>query len=467
MSQPPYPGYYGAPPVAQYPPGYGGYPPATYPGANPMLIPPPGNMMYQNQQYHQMPPPVPPQFLQVPPSGQYSMPVAQPFGQPPPPPPSQGYVLSGAARPSPLLARTGPAPPASHLLKPMTVFVSKIPNGVDDVVMRQLLDQCGRVVKWNRVINPKTEEPQNFGFCQFLGPGGLVGAIKLLSDVKLNPDSDEPGLMVKIDPKSELLCEEYSNESIAENRDEEWQVKETIIRKIIQDRLIRLAENPQASAKEKDSRVFLPVLPSRGGTGVNSIPVASKPSIPDASVTRKRERAPSPIRPKAEPEAELVEEDGKNTKKLGWKKSNITSKPSKGAPVLEAFANSAEESNVSNLYTARRERDIKPLIMDADVFWAQVPGEFDQLTSYQFVWDTIDRTAFLNGVIKTFVSQKVCDYLGQPEPDLVNFIMSLITAEKSAVEIISQIGEVFGDDSKSFVAKLWAQMVFEYLSLST
>jgi hypothetical protein len=123
-------------------------------------------------------------------------------------------MISGAARPPSLLSRsTASTVSAAHVLRPMNVFISKIPLNVDDVCLRQLLDQCGRVVKWTRMTNPVTGELRNFGFCQFLGPAGLVGAKRLLSDLKLNED-DKGGLMVKIDPKDEPICDEYIAEAI-------------------------------------------------------------------------------------------------------------------------------------------------------------------------------------------------------------------------------------------------------------
>merc|ERR1712113_946033 len=54
-----------------------------------------------------------------------------------------------------------------------------------DSVIRQLLDLCGTVTKWNRAADPNTNKLTSFGFCDFEEPQGVWRALQFLHDRQL------------------------------------------------------------------------------------------------------------------------------------------------------------------------------------------------------------------------------------------------------------------------------------------
>lgn len=77
------------------------------------------------------------------------------------------------------MARPKTAPPPPPLEKLCTLYVGKIPDGVDDPLIVRLLECCGRVTKWKRTsgLNGK---PKGFGFVDFHTADAVLRAMKLL-----------------------------------------------------------------------------------------------------------------------------------------------------------------------------------------------------------------------------------------------------------------------------------------------
>ena len=83
-----------------------------------------------------------------------------PPGVPLPPgivPPPAAPVVAPAADP----AAAAPAEPAPAK-ESTTVYVGKIPPSVDDALVRKLLDACGEVRSWKRVMDPENNT-ERFG----------------------------------------------------------------------------------------------------------------------------------------------------------------------------------------------------------------------------------------------------------------------------------------------------------------
>lgn len=165
---------------------------------------------------------------------------------------------------------------------------------------------------------------------------------------------------------------------------------------------------------------------------------------------------------------EPTDTEKSTTKRLGWKKVSITKSSAKSAvaaDVIETFAKASDQSVVSALYTARKEMEIKPLTKDPDTVRAEVPTDPDALKVFQFSWEVVDRPAFMKGPVQKVIDDRVRDYVGRAEPDLVKFILSHIVAGKSADEVAAEVKAIFGEDTTTFVLKMWSEMVFEYLML--
>ena len=168
-----------------YPPPYGmppGYPygmPPGYPPPHMMAGGPPG--AYPPPQMYGMPPMRPP--MGMPPGMPPPRPAMPPGGPPPPTPaPPPG--------PRPIPGVAGSKAPAERLC---TLYVGKIPAGVDDDELRQLLQCCGSVVKWKRQVDPASGAPKAFGFCDYSTGESVLRAMRLLASLPLGEDGGTRG----------------------------------------------------------------------------------------------------------------------------------------------------------------------------------------------------------------------------------------------------------------------------------
>jgi len=92
-----------------------------------------------------------------------------------------------------------------------TVYVGKIPPGVEDDFIRKLLEQCGRVSQWRRVSDPVTGKLKGFGFCDYESALGVLRALKILNSLKI----DQNELLLKVDEKTQKYLDDYQKKSEA------------------------------------------------------------------------------------------------------------------------------------------------------------------------------------------------------------------------------------------------------------
>merc|ERR1719424_282660 len=86
---------------------------------------------------------------------------------------------------------------------PCTVYVGRISAEISDEFLRQLLEKCGKIAKWNRAADPNTSKLTSFGFCDFEDPQGVWRALEFLHEKQLC----DKRLLVK--------CEEKAKATIA------------------------------------------------------------------------------------------------------------------------------------------------------------------------------------------------------------------------------------------------------------
>merc|ERR1712113_919648 len=76
-----------------------------------------------------------------------------------------------------------------------------------DSVIRQLLDLCGTVTKWNRAADPNTNKLTSFGFCDFEEPQGVWRALQFLHDRQLC----DKRLLVKCEEKAKQTINKWKD----------------------------------------------------------------------------------------------------------------------------------------------------------------------------------------------------------------------------------------------------------------
>ncbi|KAL7675996.1 hypothetical protein ACOME3_002255 [Neoechinorhynchus agilis] len=137
----------------------------------------------------------------------YSFPAAP--GMVPPPP----MTSSNPMQPYPLLYSSGivaSAPPTGPTLPPpppipaTTVFIGNIYERASDLMIKTMLQKCGRVINWKRVQGA-SGKLQAFGFCEYEDPESTLRCIRLLNGFLIGDQK----LLVKVDQKTTTLLNEY------------------------------------------------------------------------------------------------------------------------------------------------------------------------------------------------------------------------------------------------------------------
>ncbi|CAL8106464.1 unnamed protein product [Calicophoron daubneyi] len=85
-----------------------------------------------------------------------------------------------------------------------TVFVGNISDRAPDQLIKTLLMRCGNILSWKRVQGA-SGKLQAFGFCEYEDPESTMRCVRLLNGFTVG----EKNLLVKVDPKTEDLLNEY------------------------------------------------------------------------------------------------------------------------------------------------------------------------------------------------------------------------------------------------------------------
>ena len=93
-----------------------------------------------------------------------------------------------------------------------TLYVGKIPGGVNDEELLQLLQCCGSVVKWKRQVDPATGTPKAFGFCDFSTGESVLRAMRLLSSLPLDEGGGPVQLLLKVNADTQTFLTAYEPE---------------------------------------------------------------------------------------------------------------------------------------------------------------------------------------------------------------------------------------------------------------
>jgi hypothetical protein len=119
---------------------------------------------------------------------------------------------------------------------------------------------------------------------------------------------------------------------------------------------------------------------------------------------------------------------------------------------------SQQEPEEDNMTVGRRKLDADSKAMLA----AQppVPTTKEGLYSYPIVWKIVDTFDLVNERVKPWLEKRIADYFGQPEPDLLNYISTMVSEHRSANEIQSELEPVLGvADAEGLVVNLWKRII--------
>jgi RNA-binding protein 25 len=90
----------------------------------------------------------------------------------------------------------------------------------------------------------------------------------------------------------------------------------------------------------------------------------------------------------------------------------------------------------------------------------KIPTEKDALFAYQLDWTAIDNN-LMERKIRPWINKKIIEYIGEPEPTLVDFICSKVLAGSQPQVILQDVQMVLDEEAEVFVVKMWRLIIYE------
>lgn len=100
-----------------------------------------------------------------------------------------------------------------------------------------------------------------------------------------------------------------------------------------------------------------------------------------------------------------------------------------------------------------KRKNIKSLI-------EKIPTEKDALFAYHLDWSAIDNN-LMEKKIRPWINKKIIEYIGEPEPTLVDFICSKVLAGSQPQIILEDVQMVLDEEAEVFVVKMWRLLIYE------
>jgi len=100
-----------------------------------------------------------------------------------------------------------------------------------------------------------------------------------------------------------------------------------------------------------------------------------------------------------------------------------------------------------------KRRHIKTLI-------DKIPTDKKALFDFNIEWDLVDNS-LMEKRIRPWVSKKITEYIGEPEPTLSDFICKKVLAGSTPKAVLEDVQMVLDDEAEVFVVKLWRLLIYE------
>jgi len=72
----------------------------------------------------------------------------------------------------------------------------------------------------------------------------------------------------------------------------------------------------------------------------------------------------------------------------------------------------------------------------------------------------------LSNKMKPFIAKRVSDYLGEEDPDMIEFVLDMLKQHPSAKQLQEELRGAVEDEADDLVKALWKTLVFETESRS-
>ncbi|RVE40358.1 hypothetical protein evm_014992 [Chilo suppressalis] len=124
-----------------------------------------------------------------------------------------------------------------------------------------------------------------------------------------------------------------------------------------------------------------------------------------------------------------------------------------GKDKKEKDKNKKGESEKDNKSAEEKRKHIKSLI-------DKIPTQKEQLFQYKLDTTQID-DALMEKKIRPWINKKIIEYIGEPEPTLVDFICSKVVAGSQPQGILDDVQMVLDEEAEVFVVKMWRLLIYE------
>lgn len=138
-------------------------------------------------------------------------------------------------------------------------------------------------------------------------------------------------------------------------------------------------------------------------------------------------------------------------KKDKSKKNSAVTPTTPGAPAAPGEADSAADKEARSAEEKRKH--IKSLI-------DKIPTQKEQLFQYKLDTSQID-AALMEKKIRPWINKKIIEYIGEPEPTLVDFICSKVVCGSAPQGILDDVQMVLDEEAEVFVVKMWRLLIYE------
>ncbi|XP_046400942.1 RNA-binding protein 25-like isoform X1 [Ischnura elegans] len=90
----------------------------------------------------------------------------------------------------------------------------------------------------------------------------------------------------------------------------------------------------------------------------------------------------------------------------------------------------------------------------------KIPTEKEALFAFQLDWAAVDNQ-LMERRIRPWIHKKIIEYIGEPEPTLVDFICSKVLARSAPQGILDDVQMVLDEEAEVFVVKMWRLLIYE------
>ncbi|KAK2707802.1 RNA-binding protein 25-like isoform X2 [Artemia franciscana] len=90
----------------------------------------------------------------------------------------------------------------------------------------------------------------------------------------------------------------------------------------------------------------------------------------------------------------------------------------------------------------------------------KIPTSKEELFDYSIDWSLLD-VSLIEKRIRPWINKKIVEYIGEPEPVLVEFICTKIMGHSSAQSILDDVQMVLDEEAEVFVVKMWRLLIYE------